>query len=81
LAVEVLSPGSERTDRRDKFKQYAMGGVKNYWIVDPKQCTVEAYVLSRAAYAGRVRGSGSDVVRLPPFPKLEIPLSKLWRPK
>jgi Uma2 family endonuclease len=81
LAVEVLSPGSERTDRRDKFKQYAAGGVKNYWIVDPEQRTVEAYVLRKGQYAGRVRGSGSDVVRLPPFPKLEIPLSKLWRPK
>jgi Uma2 family endonuclease len=81
LAVEVLSPGSERTDRRDKFKQYAAGGVKNYWIVDPKQRTVEAYVLRKGQYTGRVRGSGSDVVRLPPFPTLEIPLSKLWRPK
>ena len=81
LAVEVLSPGSERTDRRDKFKQYASGGVKNYWIVDPKQRTIESYVLRKGTYVGRVRGSGSDVVRLPPFPKLEIPLSKLWRPK
>ena len=81
LAVEVLSPGSERTDRRDKSKQYAAGGVKNYWIVDPKQRTIEAYVLRKGKYVGRVRGSGSDVVRLPPFPKLKIPLSKLWRPK
>jgi Uma2 family endonuclease len=81
LAVEVLSPGSERTDRRDKFKQYAAGGVKHYWIVDPKQQTIEAYVLRKGKYVGRVRGSGSDVVKLPPFPKLGIPLAKLWRPK
>jgi Uma2 family endonuclease len=81
LAVEVLSPGSERTDRRDKFNQYAAGGVKHYWIVDPKLCTIEAYVLRKREYVGRVRGSGSDVVKLPPFPKLEIPLAKLWRPK
>ena len=81
LAVEVLSPGSERTDRRDKFRQYAAGGVRHYWIVDPKQRTIEAYVLRKGKYLGRVRGSGSDVVRLPPFPKLDIPLVKLWRPK
>ena len=36
LAVEVLSPGSERIDRRDKFKLYAAGKVKHYWIVDPQ---------------------------------------------
>ena len=81
LAVEVLSPGSERTDRRDKFKQYAAGGVKHYWIVDPKQRTIESYVLRGGKYTGRVRGSASDVVRLPPFPRLDIPLAKLWRPK
>jgi Uma2 family endonuclease len=81
LAVEVLSPGSGRTDRRDKFKLYAAGKVKHYWIVDPKQKTIESYVLRSGKYTGRVRGSGSDVVKLPPFPKLAIDLSKLWRPK
>ena len=55
--------------------------MKHYWIVDPKQCTVESYVLRKGEYAGRVRGSRSDVVKLPPFPRLAIPLAKLWRPK
>jgi Uma2 family endonuclease len=81
LAVEVISPGSERIDRKDKFKQYAAGKVKHYWIIDPQLRTVEAYKLSGGSYAGGVRASGSDTVSLPPFPKLEIPLSKLWRPK
>jgi Uma2 family endonuclease len=81
LAVEVLSPGTERIDRRDKFKLYAAGKVKHYWIVDPEQKTIESHVLRGGKYVGRVSGSGSDVVRLPPFPKLEIPLAKLWRPK
>jgi len=81
LAIEVISPGNERADRRDKFKLYAEGNVRNYWIVDPRQKTIEAYVLRAGKYTGRVRGSGSDVVTLPPFPKLEIPLAKLWRPK
>lgn len=81
LAVEVLSPSNERTDRRDKFKLYAEGKVKHYWIVGPKQKTIEAYSLRGRKYSGRVRGSGSDVVQLPPFRKLLIPLAKLWRPK
>ena len=81
LAVEVLSPGNERTDRRDKFKLYAAGKVKHYWIVDPQQKTIESYALRGGKYVGRVRGSGSDVVELPPFPKLQIPLARLWRPR
>jgi len=81
LCIEVISPGSERIDRRDKFKQYAAGKVRHYWIVDPRQKTIEAYDLRGRKYVGRVRGSGSDVVSLPPFSKLRIPLAKLWRPK
>jgi Uma2 family endonuclease len=81
LAVEVLSPSSVTTDRKDKAKLYAAGKVKYYWIVDPKQRTIEAYRLSGGKYVGRVRGSGSDIVQLPPFADLKIPLGKLWRPK
>jgi Uma2 family endonuclease len=55
--------------------------VKHYWIVDPKRKSIESYTLRGGKYVGRVRGSGSDVVKLPPFIKLEIPLAKLWRPK
>ena len=81
LCIEILSPGSVRTDRRDKFKLYAEGRVRHYWIVDPTQRTVEAYALRGGKYVGGVRGSRSDVIKLPPFPKLSISLAKLWRPK
>ncbi len=81
LCVEIISPSSGTIDRKDKFTLYAAGKVKHYWIVDPKRRTVEAYTLRGGKYAGRVRGSGSDFVKLPPFAKLEIPLAKLWRPK
>jgi Uma2 family endonuclease len=81
LAVEVLSPSSVKIDRKDKFKLYAAGKVTNYWIVDPKGKTIEAYRLSRGKYVGGLRGSGSNVVKLPPFDHLEIPLAELWRPK
>ena len=81
LAVEVLSPSSVTTDRKDKFKLYAAGKVKYYWIVDPKQRTIEAYRLAAANTLAACGGSGSDVVQLPPFADLKIPLGKLWRPK
>ncbi len=81
LAVEVLSLGNVRTDRRDKFKLYAQGKVRYYWIVDPMMRTIEAYRLVSGRYTGRVRGSGSDVIELAPFKGLKIPLAKLWRPK
>ncbi|MBA3272892.1 MAG: Uma2 family endonuclease [Chthoniobacterales bacterium] len=54
--------------------------MRYYWIVDPKQRTIEAYSLRAGKYDGGVRGSGSDVVKLAPFSKLSISLALLWRP-
>jgi Putative restriction endonuclease len=33
-AVEIISPGSGRTDRVAKVADYADAGIPNYWIVD-----------------------------------------------
>lgn len=34
LVVEIVSPGSKRTDRVTKRSEYAEIGIENYWIVD-----------------------------------------------
>jgi Uma2 family endonuclease len=34
LAVEIVSVGSERTDRTIKHSEYADAGIPHYWIVD-----------------------------------------------
>ena len=78
LAVEVISESSDRIDRADKFKQYAKGGVKYYWIVDPLDKSFEGFVLKAGKYSLATRGSGEDVVRAVPFKGLEIPLKNLW---
>ena len=80
LCVEVVSPSSGTIDREDKFEQYAAGKVPHYWILDPQLRSIEGFVLMGGKYAGAGRGQASDVVRLPPFPDLDIPLAKLWFP-
>lgn len=42
---EVLSKGTAARDRGIKFEDYAAHGVKEYWIVNPRQKTIEQYVL------------------------------------
>jgi len=78
LAVEVISPGTEQTDRKAKFKQYAKGGIVYYWIIDPRDRTFEGYVLSGGKYKLAGGGSGTEIVRAAPFIELEIPLENLW---
>jgi Uma2 family endonuclease len=34
LAVEIVSPGSERTDHTIKHLEYADAGIPHYWVVD-----------------------------------------------
>ncbi|GEM_PF-6259589 len=41
LLIEVLSATSEKRDKEIKFNRYAYFGMKAYWIVDPKQQSIE----------------------------------------
>ncbi len=34
IAVEIISPGTEGTDREDKFLEYAAAGVREYWLIN-----------------------------------------------
>jgi Uma2 family endonuclease len=43
LIVEILSPGTSRMDRREKFQLYERYGVSEYWMVDPLEKYVEVY--------------------------------------
>jgi Uma2 family endonuclease len=36
LAIEVISDDSIHRDRVDKFYEYQEGGVREYWIIDPR---------------------------------------------
>src|SRR5689334_4960082 len=51
LVIEIVSPGAEnqRRDRVAKRQLYGKHGVKEYWVVDPYQRTVEVYLLEGQA--------------------------------
>jgi len=43
LVVEVLSPSTAKNDRTHKKEVYARCGVREYWLVDPANKSVEVY--------------------------------------
>ncbi|HBF39241.1 MAG TPA: prevent-host-death protein [Firmicutes bacterium] len=52
LVVEILSEGSRSKDMIDKLNTYRLSGVKEYWIIDPKQenimiCDFEDYEIEK----------------------------------
>jgi Uma2 family endonuclease len=48
LVVEVVSPGSKRQDRVEKYREYELGGVPEYWILDPTKDETLFYQLNEA---------------------------------
>ncbi|WP_339252944.1 Uma2 family endonuclease [Sporosarcina sp. FSL W8-0480] len=53
LVVEVLSPLTALKDRREKFTLFERSKVKEYWIADPLNYTIEVYGLSDCRYTKR----------------------------
>ena len=35
IAIEIVSPESAKRDRGDKFEEYEIAGVPEYWLIDP----------------------------------------------
>lgn len=50
LVVEVLSPSTARYDRGKKKDAYERAGVREYWIVNPEERSVEVYLLKNDRY-------------------------------
>ena len=52
LVVEVISPDSVSRDRRDKLAEYAVAGIPEYWVVDPREgrASIELFVLEEDGY-------------------------------
>jgi Uma2 family endonuclease len=80
LAVEIISPGSEKADRIDKFNAYRSFGIAHYWIIDPKARTAAAYKLRRSRYVLVEMGSHDAEISFPPFEDFRISLRDLWWP-
>ena len=45
MIVEILSPSTARKDITEKFNLYEESGVKEYWIVYPKDKAVQVFLL------------------------------------
>lgn len=45
MLLEILSPSTRRHDRLTKLELYQRAGVKEYWIVNPEEQSVQVYLL------------------------------------
>ncbi|MBK6514206.1 MAG: Uma2 family endonuclease [Polyangiaceae bacterium] len=75
---EVLSPSTERLDRRKKLAAYARERVGHVWLVNPLARTLEVLELDGQRYAIVAVHADDERVRARPFDAIELELSILW---
>ena len=78
LIVEILSPGTFKTDRGDKMKLYCRFGVAEYWIVDPKNRAIEVYVLKEKTYELLSFGIETGEVESTVLPGFKVPVQEIF---
>jgi Uma2 family endonuclease len=76
LAVEVLSPSTEASDRGRKLQMFARFGVPEYWIVDPEAPALEVLVLTAGQYQVHAKAAAGEAVASATLPELTL---QLWR--
>jgi Uma2 family endonuclease len=77
LVIEIVSPGSRRTDHVDKRRDYADAGIPHYWIVDIDEpvSLVACYLTDEFGYRDHQVVSGTCTAETP-FP-VRIELDRL----
>jgi Uma2 family endonuclease len=75
---EILSPGTEATDRGKKMRIYRREGVGHAWLMNPITQTLEVYRLETGRWVLLDTFEGDEVVRAEPFDAIELSLAVLW---
>ena len=77
MDLQVVSPSSLRRDRYDKRDLYARFGVKEFWLADVANRSLEVLTLRNGAYQLSSCATGDGRVRSTLLPGLEVDLADL----
>jgi Uma2 family endonuclease len=79
LVVEVVSPGSQRQDRIEKYREYEKGGVKEYWILDPTRRESLFYQLNQQGVYVLVDTTETRIYQSKVLDKLRLSVDLFWQ--
>lgn len=77
LVVEVLSPSNPAHDRKLKYDLYAEAGVREYWIIDPHNRSVEIHVLKEGNYEQLGKWGEGETARSIVFRAFSVPVDEI----
>ena len=76
--IEITSPRTTKNDFNEKYNLYEEAGVREYWIIQPKEQTLYVYTLEEDRYAlVDIYESGDIPSRI--FPELTISHERIFR--
>lgn len=75
IVIEIISPSSRYTDMFTKLIKYEMLGVKEYWIVDPKNKIVTVYNFEKKINDDF---SNDEIIKSYEFNDLEIKVKEVF---
>lgn len=84
LVIEIISDDSVYNDRVDKFQEYEDGGVREYWIIDPrplqrKRQRADFYVLDANGQYQPVPINPDGIYRSTVLPNFWLKVEWLWQ--
>lgn len=80
LVVEVLSPSTGKKDMNEKFNLYEAAGVKEYWVIYPKDKALNVFILQHnGKYDDGTTYEKTDKVPVHIFKGLEIDLEEIFK--
>jgi Uma2 family endonuclease len=78
IVVEILSPGNNAKELKNKYDIYEESGVKEYWVVSPQDQTFTKHTLENGRYVPARTMVAGDIVTTPILPGFELDLAKIF---
>jgi Uma2 family endonuclease len=78
IVIEILSPGNNQKELRNKYEVYEESGVLEYWIVSPQDKTFLKYTLTEGYYQPSKLLTIGDVVTTPILPGFKLNLDVVF---
>lgn len=79
LIIEILSPGSNKKELKNKYEVYEESGVKEYWIIHPSEQTVMAYTLAEGRYIPSRLFTSGDFLRSQSIAGFQLDLEYVFK--
>jgi Uma2 family endonuclease len=78
IVVEILSPGNNKKELRNKYDVYEEAGVKEYWIISPQDFTFQQYTLFDSKFKPSRLFTVGDIITTPILPGFELDLEMVF---